>query len=479
MPNFGTYEGHRILSDAMSKTVDRASRRYEFDEQQRMQNARDRMDQEKFAEQRRQYNENMAQRQHEYEQTFGEGARRYDNTFGEGVRQFDTTFDEGTRRYDTTFDEGQRQFDENIDQRTWELKKKLKQDTYKFKKNLKQRGYEYDNTFDEGVRRYDQGYNEDVLRDRRNFGEDQFKDRRNFSESQIKDRRNFKEDSRRWDIGDDRATQNQEQKNWAFDVMRSDHRDTRAKKDLENQLMSNIRPDQYNFLTEDGLLKDPESIKQILSTPLDNAYIQDLEKLDVNGSLSLDDKSRMASNVTKQHSRRVFDEMVGQFKKAGMTQDQIAAHIEANGLTDHMDDFMIRGMGIKPNDVNEDSSPILKALYGTEYDNSRIESAGSYGVDSNRTLNSSRAKTEEKMIMKAMERFGKDNQRNSEWYKDDIDNINIEQDSDGNWSLEEVDMLGNDEFDIKFDRQGPYIVVDKENLYLNNPGDYDKLREAM
>ena len=32
MPNFGTYEGHRLLTSAMDKTVDRISRKYEVDE---------------------------------------------------------------------------------------------------------------------------------------------------------------------------------------------------------------------------------------------------------------------------------------------------------------------------------------------------------------------------------------------------------------------------------------------------------------
>ena len=64
--NFGTYEGHRILTDGMNRTLDRAARRHEFEENLRMENAKARMDKERQIEAARQFNEQMAENQRQF-----------------------------------------------------------------------------------------------------------------------------------------------------------------------------------------------------------------------------------------------------------------------------------------------------------------------------------------------------------------------------------------------------------------------------
>jgi len=77
MPNFGTYEGHRILTDGMNRTMDRAARRYEFEENKRMENAKARQQRERDIESARQFDEKLS-----------ENSRQFDTTFGENQRQF-------------------------------------------------------------------------------------------------------------------------------------------------------------------------------------------------------------------------------------------------------------------------------------------------------------------------------------------------------------------------------------------------------
>jgi len=263
--------------------------------------------------------------------------------------------------------------------------------------------------------------------------------------------------------------------------MQEEQRNNVLKKDLENQLMSNIRPDEYNFMTEDGFLKSPDEIKQILSAPLDKAYIQDLTDLDPEGGLSLTDKKNMSTNVSKLHAQRVFDEMVGQFKQAGLDEDDIMEHLEANNLTEYMDDFMIRAMGVKPEDITSTSSPLLRAMYKNTYDNTALGSASGYGIDSYRYDDKSKSKGQEKLILKALEKFGKSREGGKNWYFNESDDIKVSQGDDGSWKLTESDFFKDDEFDIEFDKKGPYVSGGTfgKKIYLNNSEQFEDLEDLL
>tara|TARA_B100001094_G_C18165516_1_gene791822 strand:+ start:448 stop:1677 length:1230 start_codon:yes stop_codon:yes gene_type:complete len=57
MPNFGTYEGHRILSDAMDKAISETARQQEFKEKKRQFDVAQELDRDRYEENRRQFDE--------------------------------------------------------------------------------------------------------------------------------------------------------------------------------------------------------------------------------------------------------------------------------------------------------------------------------------------------------------------------------------------------------------------------------------
>ena len=331
MPNFGTYEGHRLLTSAMDKTVDRISRKYEVDEANRLKNAQMRMDQEKFAEEK---------------------------------RQFDV---------------------------------------------------------------------------------------------------------------------NNQYKEFAFDEMKKNIDREETGRNVAKDLLGDIRPDSYSIIDpETGLLRDRETVANILSGPLGKTYIEDVNRLAPD--ISIEKQEQIASDTSRRHGQRVMDSIIGELSKNNMTMDDLATHLEASDLTGNMDDYLRRAMGINPDDeATINANPLLKALYGTIYDQSKIGSASDYGITSTRHDDTSKSKSQENMLMKAMEKFGKYSKDESSWYSDDSDEINISQGSDGSWTLKEKDVLSDDEYKIEFDDKGPFVKSGwaGKKIYLNNSEQFEDLESLL
>jgi len=331
MPNFGTYEGHKLLTSAMDKTVDRISRKYEVDEANRLKNAQMRMDQEKFAEQKRQFDVNDQYKKFAFDET-----------------------------------------------------KKL-------------------------IEREEIGRN------------------------------------------------------------------------VAKDLLGDIRPDSYSIIDpETGLLRDRETVANILSGPLDKTYIKDV--LDRAPDLSVDKAEAIASSTSRRHGQRVMDSIIGDLSKNDMTMDDLATHLESADLTGNMDDYLRRAMGINPDDeATVNSNPLLKAIYGSTYDQSKVGSASDYGITSTRHDDTRKSKSQENMLMQAMEKFGKYSKDESSWYSDDSDDINFSQGSDGSWTLKEKDVLSDDEYKIEFDEKGPFIKSGwaGNKIYLNNSEQFEDLESLL
>jgi hypothetical protein len=364
--NFGTYEGHRILTDGMNRTLDRAARRHEFEENKRMEHAKARMEKERQIEAARQFNESQA-----------ESARQFNERFAENQRQFNV------------------------------------QDQYN--------------------------------------------------------------------------AQDAAQKQFAFDEMKKNIAREEQGREVAKTLLGDIRPDSYSIIDpETGMLRDRETVSKILSDPLDKSYIQDV--LDRAPDISIEEAEKIASNTSRRHAQRLMDSMIGEFSRKGWNKDQIAEHLEAANLTGEMDNYMRRAMGINPDsEAFTADNPILRALYGSEYDPSAIGSASDYGITSTRHDNKAKSKSQEKALMKAMEKFGKYSKGQSSWMFDDADDISFSQNADGDWTLREQDALFDDEYKIEFDDKGPYVTAGLfqgpggkgSKIYLNNSEQFEDLEDLL
>lgn len=249
---------------------------------------------------------------------------------------------------------------------------------------------------------------------------------------------------------------------------------------IGNDLLTQMRPESYQFVNDAGELGDPDSIRQTLTGPLSQAYIENIMAMDPDNKLSVQDKERIAAQVSKSHSTRVYDEMVGQMRNAGWDEDEIDRQIQAAGLGDAMDDFLLRGMG-RNSDQDFYST-------GVPDDLSNLESTlgGAGDISTYRHSDKKSDKNKQKLLVNAMDKFKKYAEANDSGWYDSIDEMKINQKSDGSWELIEEDWLNDSNFDISWDDSRPYIEnwrgegrSGKNRLYLDESNDYNNIWKAL
>ena len=283
------------------------------------------------------------------------------------------------------------------------------------------------------------------------------------------------ENQRQFNVGDERAQ-------FTFDQAKKGVADEELKKEAAKYMLGQATSNDYTMIDPKtgGLI--PENVKSLLSKGLDNTYIQDV--LAKFPGLSADEAEKIAGDAHRRGGQRLQDEMVGRFTKAGWDQDDIQSNIEAAGLTPYMDDYYRRSLGINPDsDSFTPTNTIQEALYN-QYKKPEV---GPEKLSSIRYDNKSTSKTEENQLMKALGKFKDYSKFQSSAIFDDVDDVQISQNSKGEWTLREEDAVFDDEYKIEFDDKGPYVTAGLfqgpggkgSKIYLNNTETFEDLEDLL
>lgn len=179
----------------------------------------------------------------------------------------------------------------------------------------------------------------------------------------------------------------------------------------------------------------------LLVEAIDNSYPQDIAKLDPNGKLDLRQINDVADDVHKLYSTEAMNRVMSEVSKANLTKEQLQSLIESDPrVKGYFDAFYRQGLG-----VNQEGS-----TYGP------LGEALGYG---------------ENMGLSRDEQFAK---------VDDMllniphgDRLFTQLNDDGQVEIVEEDFFNNDEYTVKWDKGKPYIVGDDNNqIYLD---EQDKL----
>ena len=97
---------------------------------------------------------------------------------------------------------------------------------------------------------------------------------------------------------------------------------------------------------------------------IDNAYPQDIAKLDPNGKLDLSNINDIGADVQKLYTNETMNRVMSEISQAGLTKEQIQELIDSDPkIKGYFDAFYRQGLGV--NQEDNSYGPLTEALgYG-------------------------------------------------------------------------------------------------------------------
>ena len=188
----------------------------------------------------------------------------------------------------------------------------------------------------------------------------------------------------------------------------------------------------------------------MLLQAIENTYPQDIMKLDPDGKLQLDDYTKIGDNLHNLYNQEIVSRMTNELSKAGLSREDIEiivqnAEMKNPEIKGAFDSFYREGLGKEPKSPTTGLGPLEEALYGVD----SIEN-----------------------------QFNKVNKAIDDMTDMDVrEDLTIEQDDFGSIKIIDDDSWfrgPDDEYVVSFgDRGRPYIKYDGKNVYLDSQEIYD------
>lgn len=186
----------------------------------------------------------------------------------------------------------------------------------------------------------------------------------------------------------------------------------------------------------------------MLLQAIENTYPQDIMKLDPDGKLQLDDYTKIGDNLHNLYNQEIVSRMTNELSKAGLDRAQIEiliqnAELKNPEIKGAFDSFYREGLGLEPKSPSTGLGPLEEALYGVD----SIEN-----------------------------QFSKVNTAIDALDQDQREDLTIEQDDFGTIKIIDDDhyMSPDDTFVVSFGDKGrPYINYKGKKVYLDSQEIYD------
>ena len=186
----------------------------------------------------------------------------------------------------------------------------------------------------------------------------------------------------------------------------------------------------------------------MLLQAIENTYPQDIMKLDPDGKLQLEDYTKIGDNMHNLYNQEIVSRMTNELSKAGLDRAQIEiliqnAELKNPEIKGAFDSFYREGLGLEPKSPSTGLGPLEEALYGVD----SIEN-----------------------------QFSKVNTAIDALDQDQREDLTIEQDDFGTIKIIDDDhyMSPDDIFVVSFGDKGrPYINYKGKKVYLDSQEIYD------
>ena len=422
MPDFGTYEGHRIMSDAAQKTADRIQRGHQF----RLQNELD-----------------ERSRKDSLEHIRDQGVRMdHLNTLTDKqVWEIGQMTPENIRNIRSQITER----DTLLDPRVKNILSTVKErDTLRdpTAENIKSQTNERDTLLDPRVQQLD-AQTDNLISTARARDEEQ----KALTQANTRDatsRTDYRDESQtpNTDAQTSGMIQSQEQQEHNFQRQQIDEN--------KADLTENIRKEYYMRMSDklDDLDIYDEDANEfrgdaaaLMVQAIDNAYPQDIAKLDPNGKLDLSNINDIGADVQKLYTNETMNRVMSEISQAGLTKEQIQELIDSDPkIKGYFDAFYRQGLGV--NQEDNSYGPLTEAL--------------GYGANTRLTKDQQFDKVDD---------YLKNLPHDDRVYTQLNDNGQVE--------IVEEDMamgsLNDDTYTVKWDKGKPYIVGDEnKQIYLDD-----------